>query len=54
VWLIVPKDPDVFHGVKPVADIPCVHPIQVYLDLQAHPERAEEAAAELRKQLELK
>jgi len=53
VWLVIPKDPDVFHGVKAVTDIPCVHPIQVYLDLQAHPERSEEAAAELRKQLEL-
>ena len=53
VWLIIPKDPDTFHGVQPVADIPCVHRIQVWLDLKSHPERAEEAAAELRKSLEL-
>ena len=53
VWLIIPKDPDIFHGVQPVADIPCVHRIQVWLDLKSHPERAEEAAAELRKSLEL-
>ena len=52
-WLIIPKDPDVFHEVQHVADIPCVHRIQVWLDLKAHPERAEEAAAELRKTLEL-
>lgn len=53
VWLIIPKDPDVFFGVEPVADIPAVHRIQVWLDLKSHPERAEEAAAELRKTLEL-
>ncbi len=53
VWLIVPKDEDVFHGVKTVKDVPVVHPIQVYLDLKSHPERAEEAAEELRRQLEL-
>jgi len=53
VWLVIPKDQDVFHGVQPVADIPCVHRIQVWLDLKSHPERAEEAAAELKKSLEL-
>lgn len=53
VWLIIPKDPDVFHGVESVTDIPCVHRIQVWLDLKFHPERAEEAASELRKSLEL-
>lgn len=53
VWLIIPKDPDIFHGVQPVADIPCVHRIQVWLDLKSHPERSEEAAVELRKSLEL-
>lgn len=53
VWLIIPKDPDVFFSVEPIADIPSVHRIQVLLDLKSHPERAEEAAAELRKTLEL-
>lgn len=53
VWLIIPKDPDVFFGVEPVAGIPTVHRIQVCLDLKSHPERSEEAAAELRKSLEL-
>jgi hypothetical protein len=28
--------------------VPCVHPLQAYLDLKAQPERAQEAAAELR------
>jgi hypothetical protein len=53
VWLIIPKDPDIFYGVQPVADIPCVHRIQVWLDLKSHLERAEEAANELKKNLEL-
>lgn len=52
VWLIIPKDPDIFYGIQPVADIPCVHRIQVWLDLKSLPERAEEAATELRKNLE--
>ncbi len=53
VWLIVPRDPDVFFAAGPVAGIPSVHRIQVWLDLKFHPERAEEAAVELRKSLEL-
>ena len=53
VWLIIPKDPDLFFGVQTVTDIPCVHRIQVWLDLKSHPERAAEAAAELKKSLEL-
>ncbi|MCK4621320.1 MAG: hypothetical protein KAT62_03795 [Desulfuromonadales bacterium] len=53
VWLIIPKDEDVFFGVKPQKGVSCVHPIQVWLDLKAHPERAEEAAEELRRHLAL-
>lgn len=53
LWLILPKDPDVFYGLKTLADIPCVNQIQVWLDLHSHPERAEEAASELRGHLEL-
>ena len=53
VWLIIPKDSDLFHGVQPIADIPCVSRMQVWLDLKSHPERAEEAANELWKSLEL-
>lgn len=53
VWLLLPKDEDIFFDVKPVEGIPCVHPIQVWLDLKAHPERSEEAAEELHRLLEL-
>lgn len=51
IWLILPKDEDVFFGVEPVEDIPCIHPMQVWLDLKSHRERSEEAAEELRHQL---
>ena len=47
-WLVVPNDEGVFHGAQPVNDIRCVHPVQAYLDLKDHPERAREAADELR------
>lgn len=47
VWLVVPNDDGVFHGASTVDGIRCVHPVQVYLDLKAHPERAEEAAKKL-------
>ena len=49
VWIVVPKDEGVFMGVEERAGVPCVSPVQVYLDLLAHPERAREAAEELRK-----
>ena len=48
VWLVVPNDEGVFHGASDVEGIRCVHPVQVYLDLEAHPERADEAATRLR------
>jgi len=48
VWLVVPNDEGVFHGTSEVEGIRCVHPVQVYLDLEAHPERADEAAKNLR------
>lgn len=50
VWLVVPRDEGVFYG-KSEQGIWCVHPVQVYLDLLAHPERASEAAAHLRAEL---
>lgn len=50
-WLVIPNDPDVFTGVNERDGTPCVHPVQAFLDLKGHPERAPEAAAELRKQL---
>jgi hypothetical protein len=48
VWLIVPRDEGVFYG-KVQQGIWCAHRVQVYLDLLAHPERAAEAAVDLRK-----
>ena len=51
LWIVVPKDQGVFHGSRKVSGIRCVHPVQVYLDLLGHPERAEEAAAHLRGRL---
>jgi len=48
VWLVVPKDLGVLHGLSEHAGIPCAHPAQVYLDLTSHPERAKEAADHLR------
>ena len=53
-WLVVPNDEGVFDGAEPVDGVRCVHPVQAYLDLQDHPERAAEAAAELRSRLLLR
>jgi hypothetical protein len=50
-WLVVPNDEGVFHGASKAKRINCVHPIQAYLDLGGHPERAKEAAAEIRARL---
>lgn len=50
-WLVVPNDDAVFAGAEPVDGVRCVHPVQAYLDLKDHPERAEEAASELRRTL---
>jgi hypothetical protein len=49
VWLVVPNDQGVFHGAAEREGIRCAHPVQVYLDLKNHPERAAEAAEQLRK-----
>jgi hypothetical protein len=48
VWLIAPMDAGVFHGAEERGGVRCVHPVQAHLDLSAHPERAREAANELR------
>jgi hypothetical protein len=48
VWLVIPDDAGVFDGSENKQGIACVHPVQAYLDLLGHPERAQEAAAELR------
>ena len=50
-WLVVPNDEGVFDGATMVEGVNCVHPLQVYIDLKGHPERAAEAADELREQV---
>lgn len=50
-WLVVPNDEGVFHGADDRDGIRCVHPVQAYLDLKEHPERANEAADQLRAEL---
>jgi len=51
VWIVVPNDPGVFEGAAEYKGLPCVHPVQIYLDLQAQPERASEAAEHLRQSM---
>lgn len=51
VWFTIPNDEGVFTGFTDVEGVRCVHPIQAYLDLKAHPERSAEAAAEVRTRL---
>ena len=48
VQLIGPDDSGVFYGQQNVDELPCVSRVQIYLDLLALPERAREAADELR------
>ena len=48
VWFVIPNDEGVFQGAAIQDGIRCVHPVQAYLDLKAHPERAGEAAQRLR------
>ena len=51
LWLVVPSDYGVFHGSTQIEGVPCVHPVQAYLDLKGHPERSEEAANSIRHEL---
>jgi hypothetical protein len=51
VWLVVPNDEGVFQGASDRDGVACVHPVQAYLDLKDHPERAKEAADHLRAEL---
>lgn len=51
VWLVRPNDPSVFVGSSEAHGLPVAHPIQVYLDLKAQPERSAEAAEALAKSL---
>lgn len=48
VWVAVPRDEGVLYAATEVSGVRCAHPVQVYLDLLGHPERAEEAAAYVR------
>lgn len=48
LWLVVPNDAGVFHGAGDRDGVRCVHPVQIYLDLKEHPERASEAAERVR------
>ena len=45
--LVLPNDAGVFQGAEPRDGVRCVHPVQAYVDLKAHPERATDAAAQL-------
>jgi len=49
LWIAIPDDDGIFSEIQEVSDIQCVSPLQTYLDLKSHPERAKEAADELRK-----
>lgn len=51
LWLVLPNDAGVFQGAVERDGIRCVHPVQVYVDLKGHPERAPEAAERLRAKL---
>ncbi|MEW6363294.1 MAG: hypothetical protein AB1714_01505 [Acidobacteriota bacterium] len=51
IWLVVPNDAGVFHGAVTKGGIQCVHPVQAYVDLKEHPERAPEAAERLRAEM---
>ena len=48
LWIIRPKDDGVFQGQTRVDQTTVVHPLQAYMDLKDHPERAIEAADNLR------
>lgn len=51
LWLVVPNDAGIFAGAGVHDEVRCVHPVQAALDLEAHPERAAEAAERLRSEL---
>lgn len=51
LWLVVPSDAGVFHGASAREGVPCVHPVQAYVDLKGQPERSQEAAEHLRAEL---
>jgi hypothetical protein len=48
LWLVVPNDAGVFQGAGDRGGVRCAHPVQLYLDLKEHPERASDAAERVR------
>jgi hypothetical protein len=50
LWLVAPNDESVFWDEQHRDGVRCASPLQTYLDLSGHPERAAEAAAELRRE----
>jgi hypothetical protein len=48
VWIAEPNDSGVLQGAEEQDGIRSVHPVQAYVDLKEHPERATEAADQLR------
>lgn len=48
VQIVGPDDRGVFLGQRELEDLPCVSPVQIYLDLGHLPERADDAARQLR------
>jgi hypothetical protein len=51
LWLVMPDDEGVFHGSRAQNGVRCVSAVQTYLDLKGQPERAKDAAVELRRRL---
>lgn len=51
LWFIRPNDEGVFQGGKELNGVRCVSAVQAYLDLQAMPERSDEASERLRQEL---
>jgi hypothetical protein len=51
LWLVIPNDAGVLHGAELREGVRCVHPVQAYMDLKGHPERAADAAEHLRSEL---
>jgi hypothetical protein len=45
---VAPNDAGVFQGTGDRDGVRCVHPVQIYLDLKEHPERASDAAERVR------
>ena len=51
LWLVIPNDAGVFAGSASPRGLRCVEPVQAYLDLKEHPERAAEAAEVLKREI---